>query len=202
MNVIPVVGLGNDSDQIRIGTLGSVKATQEQVFQTLGPGNPLVGLGEYRNTLTDMLSLSPYRNINRYFKQLPPNVDQMMAQQAAQAQQAQQQAKNAPNPAAQAQAQAIMARTQAQIQGGQAKQQAETQRNQQKIAMEQWVAQQQLQLERMKAEADVQLQQLKAMQDMRVDMAQLQNETALEHYRIAHQIGQPDARIPNPDVKQ
>jgi hypothetical protein len=198
MNVVPVVGLGNDSDQTRLGTLAAVKQTQEQAFQTLGPGNPLVGLPEYRNTLSDMLTLSPYRNVARYFKQLPPNVDQMLAQQA----QAAQQAKQQPNPAAQAQAQATMQKAQADIAGQQAKQQAEQQRDVRKMGFEQWLAQQQLQLQRMKEQADIQLQQLKSQNDMRVDLMQLAADTELERFKIAHQVGAPNAEVPNPDVRQ
>jgi hypothetical protein len=31
---------------------------------------------------------------------------------------------------------------------------------------------------------------------------QLQAETQLERFKIAHQVGQPNAEVPNPDVRQ
>jgi hypothetical protein len=40
------------------------------------------------------------------------------------------------------------------------------------------------------------------MQDARVDMMQLASETQLERFKIAHQVGDPNAQVPNPDVRQ
>lgn len=207
LSVIPVVGLGNDNDQVKLGTLNIVKQTQEQIFQTLGPGNPLVGLGEYRNTLVDMLNLSPYRNSNRYFKALPPNVDQMMAQQAQQQQQqnpmaaaAQAQAQ-ARTMQAQAQVAAIQQKTQAQMQTEGMKAQAEQQRDQRKQAFEEQLAMMQMQLDRMKAEQQMMLEQRKARNEMTLDVAQMGMDAQLERVKLAHQMA-TNAVVPNPATRQ
>ena len=199
MNVIPVVGLGNDSDQVRLGTLAMVKQAQEQIATSLGPSNPLVGLSEYRNTLADMLSLSPFQNTSRYFKPLPPNIDQIMAQQAQQHAQQPDPQTQAIQARTQAQNQALQTRTQAQIATEAQRHQADQQRDQQKMALEQWTAQQQMQLEKMKAEADMQLQRLKQMNDLRTDMMQLNGEMALERIKILSGSGHPNGLVPNPN---
>lgn len=197
MQVVPIVGQGSGGDQARFASLNIIKQTQEQIFMQLGPGNPLVGLGEYRNTLNDMLLLSPYKNTARYFKALPPNIDQIMLQQAQAAQQSRQQ-QNPALQSAQAQAQATMMKTQAQIQGAQQRSQAEQQRDQAKLAMDQWRSQQEMGLARQKAQTEMQLEQQRAANDMHVNVMQMNQEAALERFKIAHQIGQPNAQIPNP----
>jgi hypothetical protein len=207
LTVVPLVGLGNGTDQMRMAALGLVKQTQEQIFMQLGPGNPLVGLGEYRNTLTDMLHLSPYRNAARYFKQLAPNVDQMMAQQAQQAQQ-----QNPQMAAAQAQVQAIQARTQATIQGQQQKlaaqqqgeqqkAQMEGQRDQAKAALDAHIAQLRMQLEAAEAQQRMQLERQKAANEMQMDVMQMGLDARLEQIKLAHRMA-TNAVVPNPATRQ
>lgn len=196
MQVVPVVGLGPTSEQAKMMALAQIKQTQEMIYMQMGPSNPLVGIGEYRNTLNDILMLTPYRNTARYFKTLPPNVDAQM-QQMAQARQGQ----NPQAQAAQAKIQATVAQTQAAIQGQQQKQQYETQRDAQKQQMDAWRMQQEMALERQKADAEMQLQNLRAQNDYRVDVAQMQNDAALERFKMMHQIA-TNAAVPNPNVKQ
>lgn len=69
--VDPAVGRGTLTERLQI--LSAVAGKQEQILQTLGPSNPLVTLGQYSNTLSDMLTAAGIRNEGRYFQDLPTN---------------------------------------------------------------------------------------------------------------------------------
>ena len=69
--VDPAVGRGTLAERLQI--LSAVAGKQESILQTLGPSNPLVTLGQYSNTLTDMLTAAGIRNEGRYFNDLPSN---------------------------------------------------------------------------------------------------------------------------------
>ena len=55
----------------RLNTLNQIASRQEQIMQQMGPNNPLVGLGQIRNTLTKMLEVSGFKDSNQFFKPLP-----------------------------------------------------------------------------------------------------------------------------------
>jgi hypothetical protein len=215
MECVAIVGLGNGTDPERMMALGAVKATQEMVMMKLGPANPLSGMQEYRNTLSDLIALTPYRQVERYFKPLPPNIDQIMQQQQqAQQQAAQQAAPGAPQGSPQtdaAKAQATMQKAQADIQAQQAKLQADQQESQQRMQMEaaqhaqdmqfqQWKAQKEMELEKLKALMQVELQRMKLQADTAVDMHELQAETALRAIDIRKGINK-SPNIENPDAE-
>jgi hypothetical protein len=215
MECIAIVGLGNGTDPERLQALGAVKNTQEMVMMKLGPANPLSGMQEYRNTLSDLIALTPYRQVERYFKPLPPNIDQIMQQQQqAQQQAAQQAAPGAPQGSPQtdaAKAQATMQKAQADIQVQQAKLQADAQESQQRMQMEaaqhaqdmqfqQWKAQKEMELEKLKALMQVELQRMKLQADTAVDMHELQAETALRAIDIKRGISK-SPNIENPDAE-
>jgi hypothetical protein len=213
MECVAIVGLGNGTDPERMMALGALKNTQEMIMGKLGPSNPLSGLQEYRNTMSDLLRMTPYREIDRYFKPLPPNIDQIMAQQAQQAQQQAQagapgQAGASPQADA-AKAQATMMKTQADIQHQQAKQAADQQAAQQQMQLQaaqhaqdmqfqQWKAQKEMELEKLKALMQIELQRMKIQADTAVDMHELQAETALRAVSI-RQGTTRSANIENPD---
>ena len=73
--------LGKGSDTVRFQTLQNIKQTQETILQQYGLGNPVVGLPQYLNTLTDMLALSNIKNVGRYFMTPPPQALQALAAQ-------------------------------------------------------------------------------------------------------------------------
>ena len=64
--------LGKGSDTVRMMTLQQIKQDQMTIFQQFGPSNPVVGIPEMRNTLTDMLSIANIKNVSRYFKEVSP----------------------------------------------------------------------------------------------------------------------------------
>ena len=56
-----------------------IKQTQEMIMQQFGPSNPVVGIPQYLNTITDMLALSNIKNVGRYFMTPRPQVLQQIA---------------------------------------------------------------------------------------------------------------------------
>ena len=71
MDVSVSVGLGVGTTDERLGVLNQVVLQQKEVLEKLGPSNPLVGLGQFRNTLAKMLEISGYPDSNQFFKPLP-----------------------------------------------------------------------------------------------------------------------------------
>ena len=65
------VGLGSGMTDERLGVLAQVASQQKEILEKLGPSNPLVGLGQFRNTLAKMLEVSGYADTNQFFKPLP-----------------------------------------------------------------------------------------------------------------------------------
>jgi hypothetical protein len=72
--------LGKGSDTVRMMTLAQIKQDQMMVFQQFGPQNPVVGIPEMLNTISDMLEIANIKNVSRYFKTPPPQVIQQMQQ--------------------------------------------------------------------------------------------------------------------------
>jgi len=144
------VGLGAGNRQEQMAMLNMVLAKQEQVLQQMGPANPLVSMGQYRNTLGRMVEAAGFKDSAEFYKAITPEQDQMMSQP----QQPQQ-------PPMSPEIQAYMAKTQADIQAQQMKAQADIQLSQQKAAAE-------LQLMREKNAAQLQLEREKAIANMKL----------------------------------
>jgi hypothetical protein len=69
--------LGKGSDTLRMMTLQQIKQDQQMVFSQFGPQNPVVGIPEMLNTITDMLTIANIKNVSRYFK--TPSPQQLQA---------------------------------------------------------------------------------------------------------------------------
>ena len=65
------VGLGVGTTDERLAVLNQIASRQTEALEKLGPNNPLVGLGQIRNTLSKMLEISGYPDSNQFFKQVP-----------------------------------------------------------------------------------------------------------------------------------
>jgi hypothetical protein len=65
------VGLGVGTTDERLAVLNQIALRQQEALEKLGPNNPLVGLGQIRNTLSKMLEISGYPDSNQFFKQVP-----------------------------------------------------------------------------------------------------------------------------------
>ena len=78
ISVNPTLGKGSDS--IRLMALSDIKQTQILAMEKFGPDNPLCGPMEFRNTLEDMLAIGNIKNVDRYYKEITPQVLQMIQQ--------------------------------------------------------------------------------------------------------------------------
>ena len=132
------VGLGTGSKTEQMTMLQMVMAKQEQILQTYGPANPLVSVGQYRQTLGRFIEAAGFKDSTEFFKDIPPEVDQQLSNPPPQQQQ---------NPM-----DAVMAQAQAQIQ-------IEQQKAMAAIETQRMKAQADIQLAREKAAAELQLKQ-------------------------------------------
>jgi len=70
VEVNPAIGRGSDQDRLQM--LSQVLAVQKEIMASQGVDNPMVGPMEFRNTLTDLMSISGVKNVSRYFKPIDP----------------------------------------------------------------------------------------------------------------------------------
>lgn len=156
------VGLGTGNKDQQMAMAAMVLQKQEQILGTQGFSNPLVTVGQYRNTLGKMIEAAGYKDSNEFFKEIPPELDAQLS---------------APPPPQQAPqdpaVQAYIAQTQAQIQGEQAKLQAKIEADRIKAAAD-------IQLAREKAMADIQLEREKAAAQLELQTAEFQADTRLK----------------------
>lgn len=167
------VGLGTGSRQEQLAMLNMIMAKQENILQGYGPANPLVSVGQYRETLGRLIEAAGFKDTDSFFKPVPPEVDQMLSQPQQQPKQ--------PDPAiilaqveqqkAQLKAQTDAQRLQADIQVESAKLQAEREQAIADIAIQQA----KLELEREKNSVKLQLEQAKLLSENAI----MQREMAL-----------------------
>ncbi len=146
------VGLGAGNRQEQMAMLNMVLAKQEQVLGQMGPANPLVSMGQYRNTLGRMVEAAGFKDSAEFYKSITPEQDQQLSAPPPQQQ-----------PQMPPEVQAYMAKTQADIQAQQMKAQADIQLAQQKAAAEIQLMREKeaakLQFEREKSAAELALKQ-------------------------------------------
>ena len=70
--------LGKGSDMVRMVTLSGIKVDQQALVAQLGMNNPICGVQEMLNTMTDMLALANVKNVGRYFKTPNPQALQQL----------------------------------------------------------------------------------------------------------------------------
>ena len=73
--------LGKGSDMVRMMALSGIKTDQQALVAQMGINNPICGVQEMLNTMTDLLALANVKNVGRYFK--TPNPQQMAAMMSA-----------------------------------------------------------------------------------------------------------------------
>jgi hypothetical protein len=71
--------LGKGSDTVRMMTLQNIKQDQQMIMQQFGVSNPVCGITEYLNTISDMLDIANIKNVGRYFKTPSPQTLQQIA---------------------------------------------------------------------------------------------------------------------------
>ena len=72
--------LGKGSDMTRLMVLQEVKATQTAIMTQFGVENPLCGVQEFRNTLTDILAIANVKNVGRYYREITPEIVKQIAE--------------------------------------------------------------------------------------------------------------------------
>lgn len=73
MDCVVNVGLGSGTKDERLAVLEQIAQRQEGILKMLGPSNPLVTLGQYRETLAKMCELAGEKDASKYWKPLPPD---------------------------------------------------------------------------------------------------------------------------------
>ena len=148
------VGLGTGSQDQKMAMAAMVMQKQEQILQTQGFANPLVSVGQYRNTLGKFIEAAGYKDSMEFFKEIPPELDQQLSQPQPPQQQ--------PNPALDA----LMAQTQAQIEVDRAK------------------ALNDIEIAKAKAQASIQLEREKAAANLELKTAEFQAEAQLKAAQV------------------
>jgi len=148
------VGLGTGSQDQKMAMAAMVMQKQEQILSTQGFANPLVSVGQYRNTLGKFIEAAGYKDSMEFFKEIPPELDQQLSQPQPQQQQ--------PNPAMDA----LMAQTQAQIEVDRAK------------------ALNDIEIAKAKAQASIQLEREKAAANLELKTAEFQAEAQLKAAQV------------------
>ncbi len=148
------VGLGTGSQDQKMAMAAMVMQKQEQILGSQGFANPLVSIGQYRNTLGKFIEAAGYKDSMEFFKEISPELDQALSQpQPPQAM---------PNPAMDA----LMAQTQAQIEVDRAK------------------ALNDIEIAKAKAQAQIQLEREKAAANLELKTAEFQAEAQLKAAQV------------------
>ena len=74
------VGLGTGNQDQKMAMAAMVMQKQEQILQTQGFANPLVSVGQYRNTLGKFIEAAGYKDSMEFFKEIPVELDQQLSQ--------------------------------------------------------------------------------------------------------------------------
>ena len=148
------VGLGTGSQDQKMAMAAMVMQKQEQILSSQGFANPLVSVGQYRNTLGKFIEAAGYKDSMEFFKEIPPELDQQLSQPQPQ--------QPMPNPAMDA----LMAQTQAQIEVDRAK------------------ALNDIEIAKAKAQASIQLEREKAAANLELKTAEFQAEAQLKAAQV------------------
>lgn len=144
------VGLGTGSKEQQMAMIAMVLDKQERIIQQYGPANPLVSVGQYRQTLGKMIEAAGFKDSSEFFREITPEMDAQLSSPPPQQQQ--------PDPMVQA----LMAQTQAQIQAMMAKAEAD------------------IQVKQEKAMADIALAQEKAAAEIALKRQELAAQTSID----------------------
>ena len=168
------VGLGTGNKQEQMAMLQMVMTKQEAILQQFGPANPLVSVGQYRQTLGRFIEAAGFVDSAEFFKEVPPEIDQQL-QQPKQPQ---------PDP----NMQAIMQQAQAQIEIDRQKAIADIEAKRQKAEAD-------IVLAREKAAQEMQLMREKMAVELQLRREELSAEIALKSQKLQADITN-DVRIP------
>ena len=74
------VGLGSGDRDQKLAMLQMVLAKQEQIIQQYGPSNPLVSVGQYRNTLAKFIEAAGFKDAKAFMNEITPEMDAQLSQ--------------------------------------------------------------------------------------------------------------------------
>jgi hypothetical protein len=181
MDVVVNVGLGTGNVSDRLAALNILAAKAEQAVVNM-PDNPLFGIRELRSMYAKMLEMAGIKDVSRYVRAVPPDIDQQMAQQR---QQAQGQAQDPTTLLAQVEVQKAKINGEAQVA---------------KVNLDQWKAEQENDRERDRMEADFMLRamELQLKYGAQVDIAQIKAMVDRERHAMSAQAQVQQAALQPP----
>ncbi len=74
------VGLGSGDREQKLAMLQMILSKQEQIIQQYGPANPLVSVGQYRNTLAKFIEAAGFKDSTEFMNEITPEVDAALSQ--------------------------------------------------------------------------------------------------------------------------
>ena len=74
------VGLGSGDRDQKLAMLQMILAKQEQIIQQYGPSNPLVTVGQYRNTLARFIEAAGFKDAKVFMNEITPEMDAQLSQ--------------------------------------------------------------------------------------------------------------------------
>jgi len=83
MDLVVNVAIGTQNRAERAAVYAAAATKQEQILQQFGPDNPVVDIGQLRNTYVKILALSGERDGAAFFKEVTPEAQAQASQMAA-----------------------------------------------------------------------------------------------------------------------
>ena len=145
------VGLGSGDREQKLAMLQMILQKQEQILQQFGPSNPLVSVGQYRNTLARLIEAAGFKDASAFMNEITPEMDAQLSQPKP------------PAPDAQAQAAELFAQVERE------KMQAKAQIDAAKLDLER----QQLEAEFTKKGIEMQMQSQRQQAELKIKEAQV-----------------------------
>jgi len=72
-DIIVNVAISKSSDEEKVAILQALSQKQEQILSQLGPNNPLVSLQQYSNTISKIVEMAGFKDVNNYINtEVPP----------------------------------------------------------------------------------------------------------------------------------
>ena len=159
------VGMSAASRAQQVANLSMIASRQEQILLNAGPGNPVVNLRQYRNTLARLTDAMGYKDSTRFWSDVPEDW---------------QPPEPGPDPK--------QAEIEGKLQLEQAKMQIEAQRDQGKMQLEREIAEMRLQSEReiahMRLQAETQLAREKAAREMQLERERMNMQETLGRAKL------------------
>ena len=74
------VGLGSGDREQKLTMLQMILSKQEQIIQQYGAANPLVSVGQYRNTLAKFIEAAGFKDANEFMNEITPEMNAALSQ--------------------------------------------------------------------------------------------------------------------------